>query len=193
VVGYEFESSIKSFRKSFELSRTALADAAEKIRSDLAAYLAGDEWIGERTEDGHTIWDQEQVYEMEIEAAEEAIQELRQTYLIAIYHRWERAVRLYTKSDEQSHAKLVRDAEKHGIHPLPKVENISQLVNLLKHNNLRWAEKVRTSWPDVMNPHILNRKDGDFSASVVLTDDHVYEVLNAVAASGPVAFPGKQP
>lgn len=91
VVGYEYESSIRTFRRSFELSRTALEADVEKIRSDLAAYLAGDEWIGERTEHGHVLWDQERTYELDIEAAEEAIQDLRRTYVIAIYHRWERA------------------------------------------------------------------------------------------------------
>ncbi len=55
VIGYEFESSISAFRKSFELSRAALAAEAARIRSDLDAYIAGDEFIGERTEDGHTI------------------------------------------------------------------------------------------------------------------------------------------
>jgi hypothetical protein len=193
VIGYEFESSIRTLKKSFELSRAALDVEVGRIRNDLAAYLASGEFIGERTDEGDIIWDQERAYEMDIEAAEEAIEELRRTYVIAIYHRWERGVRLSTRSDEHSHLKLVKVAEKHGIHPLPVLEKISHLVNLLKHNNAKWDEKLLASWSDVVHANILNRRDGDFCASIVLTDKHIEEILNAVAVSGPVAFPNGRP
>ncbi|MBX9455448.1 MAG: hypothetical protein KL863_05160 [Rhizobium sp.] len=192
-VGYEFESAIRSFRKSFELSRSALEADVEKIRADLEAYLAGDEFVGERTDEGDIIWEQDRIYEMDIEAAEDAVLELRRTYMIAIYHAWERAIRRQTKTDVHSHALLVEAAKKDHIEPLPELEKVSQLVNLLKHNNAKWAKKLLDSWPDVVTPGILGRRDGDYYSSVILTDDHIEEILRAAAASGPVGFPDRQP
>jgi hypothetical protein len=112
--------------------------------------------------------------------------------VIAIYHSWERAIRRQTKTDVQSHTLLVEAAKKDHIEPLPELERVSQLVNLLKHNNAKWAKKLLDSWPDVVTPRILDRKDGDYYSSVILTDDHIEEILTLAASSGPVGFPDRK-
>lgn len=64
-IGYEYEHAMSAYRKNFEISHAAIAAEIERINRDLEEYRSSGEFIGEKADDGQTIWDQEQTYEVE--------------------------------------------------------------------------------------------------------------------------------
>jgi hypothetical protein len=88
MLGYIYESGLDSLRASFVSGSKGLRQKIEDTRKTLDDYQHslqnGGEWIGERDPDeGYVIWDQEQVLEFDIDAAQEAYGELRKAFAIA--------------------------------------------------------------------------------------------------------------
>lgn len=147
----------------------------------------GGEWIGERDEDGYRLWDQEQILDMQIEANNEALLALRKAFVIALYHYWERAIRVTVGGDDRAdHAKLVTLAAAKGIVVRPELDAIRDLANLLKHDNARWGNALLQSWSGLFAPGFQPRPGRtDWYDSVRITDDDVVRAFEAVVASGP--------
>ncbi|AEH86626.1 hypothetical protein Mesop_2148 [Mesorhizobium opportunistum WSM2075] len=187
--GYRFQESTKILYASFRLAVQALRADVERAQNEAVAYQkyldAGGEWIGER-EDGHVIWDQEQVLDMQIEASDEALMALRKAFVIALYHYWERAIRVSTGDDKAKHDVLVALASAKGITIKPGLSPVRDLVNLLKHDNARWGIALRQSWSNLFHPGFQpGAARVDWYNAVTLTDDDVALVFETVAGSGP--------
>lgn len=179
VVGYEFQVAIKSLKETYTASSIALNEKAVRLSHELDDYNSSGEFIGERAEEGHIVWEQDDLLGHQIEAIAETTQELRKAYAIAVYHLWERAARLYTHS-KADHSRLVAAlaaVEMEPVVAIPELTGLWHLVNYLKHLNPSWLEKLRISWPEVTK-----------RGAVVLSEWHMETVFNAAALSGPVGF-----
>lgn len=188
MLGYVFESGVDSLRESFMAASAGVKQQVGKAEKSLEEYKTdlenGGKWIGER-EDGHIIWDQEQVLEYEIDAAQEAYGELRKAFCIAGYHYWERSIRKYCKDHRSNHSELVKKAITEGFPVSQDLTRVHRLANALKHNSDYHGQKLQVCWPDVISVLYRQGRHVDWYAVIGLRDEHVHEVLDIIRASGP--------
>lgn len=163
----------------------------ESVKTEATNYQEfiehGGEWIGEQDEEGNLLWDQATVLDMHIEAREEALMDLRKAFVMALYHHWERAIQTATGGKPGNHKGLVKLANEKGISLHPRLASILALANTLKHNSDKYGTALCQSWSDVFGAHFRPRPEGktDWYAAIRLTDAHILEVSDIVAASGP--------
>ncbi|WP_421951100.1 hypothetical protein [Pelagibacterium sp.] len=192
VHGYMFQEGIKALEEAFVAASDALESALAAKQTQLSDYVllieGGGLPIGEWDDDGNRLWDQEEVLAMHIETTSEAIMALRKSTVIALYHHWERAIRKSTGVPaDGKHSALIDAAVGEGIDISPRLEAVRCLVNLLKHDNERWAKKLRCSWPDVLSDFDGQSKFNDWYQAVTLSREQVCQVFGIVKTSGPVA------
>ena len=85
--GYAFQEGIRVLIAAHETTADAIHEELQRAKEDALAYQEeverGErEWIGERDEDGHVIWDQEQVHDMEIKSKIEGQAAVRKAFVI---------------------------------------------------------------------------------------------------------------
>lgn len=189
--GYAFQEGVRVLIAAHETAADALREEWQRAKDNALAYQDGVEsgetaWIGERDEEGHVIWDQDQVHEMEIDSKIEGQAAMRKAFILTLYHHWERSARIWTGSDKRDHDKLVQAVEAQGTTTHPKLAAVRDLANLLKHDNDKWGHALRHSWAAVF-PHSFAEALGrtNWYYAIRLTDAHLTEAFNIVAASGP--------
>jgi len=189
--GYVYQEGISVLNAAYHAAADALQEEWERAREEARAYQEGvasgaREWIGEM-EDGHVLWDQEQVLEMEIESKREGQSALRKAFALSIYHHWERGARNWTGNHDRDHNKLVKAVKAMGIKVSPRLVAVKDLANLLKHDNDRRGADLLESWPEVLPDANRGKNRTDWYGAVRLSDQHLTEALNIIAASGPDA------
>lgn len=189
--GYVFQEGIRVLIAAHGTAADALHEELERAKEDALAYQEAvergeTEWIGERDEDGHVIWDQEQVHDMEIESKVEGQAAVRKAFILALYHHWERSARIWTGSDKRDHDKLVAAVVAAGTTIHPRLGAVRDLANLLKHDNDKWGHALLQSWSAIF-PYGFTQRPGrtNWYDAVRLSDAHLVEAFNIVAASGP--------
>lgn len=189
--GYVFQQGVQVLLSAYETAADALTEALNRAHDDKAAYLAeaaidDTAWIGERDEEGHVIWDQEQVHDMEIEAKAEALEAVKKAFVISVYHHWERSARIWTGNDHRDHARLVKSVERLGYPISPRLHALRDLANLLKHDNDKRGADLFKSWPAVLpSVHQNPERRTNWYEAVRLKNQDLTDVFNIVAASGP--------
>jgi hypothetical protein len=198
VHGYEFQARLHVLRSGFQSAVRAISADVDRARKDALKYqesvAQGGDWIGERDEDGYTIWDHADVLTIQIEAAHEAEMALRKAFIIALYHHWERWASIWTEKPDQGHKELVSRSKAIGYPIDPKLEDVRDLVNSLKHNSNRGGNRLRTSWPVLFKRSFepdSNRTN--WYEAVHLTNRNVEEAFSIVAASGPTMATKRKP
>lgn len=189
--GYVFQEGVRVLIAAYTSAADALHEEWQRAREDAASYLedvaSGEcEWIGERDDEGVVIWDQEQVHDMEIESRLDAAAALRKAFTLSLYHHWERSARQWTHDDRRDHDKLIKAVERLGYPISPRLAAVRDLANLLKHDNDKRAADLKLSWPVLLqNTQPVPGRRTNWYDAVRLTDDHLTEAFNIVAASGP--------
>lgn len=191
MLGFSYQQGVRNLETGFEASAAALAERRTQAQLDLAAYASmvagGGERIGE-WEDGHRLWEQDQVLEMEIEDAAESIMDLRKAYALAVYHHWERAARRWTGLNGWSNHQKLATASRDLGYPIDEhLQRVRDLVNTLKHNSAERASELFASWPEVLNVDPGRHPNLDWYTLVSLEDRHVKEVFAIACRSGPTA------
>ena len=189
--GYIFQEGVTVLTAAYHAAADALNEEWGRAKEEALAYQEGVEngtveWIGERDDEGYVLWDQEQIHEMEVESKVEGLAALRKAFALSIYHHWERGARIWTGNDDKDHKKLVKAVEAKGIKVHPRLEAVKDLANLLKHDNDKRGADLLKSWPQVLPSGFkkgANRTD--WYGAVKLTNSHLDEAFNIVAASGP--------
>lgn len=187
--GYFFQESARNLFNAFDRASAGLDLEIKRIRSEKESYLdslAHDgEWIGDVDQDGNVLWDHEMELNNEIESLEEGLNSLRKSFVVSIYHYWERAILISTGRKQEKHDNLVKYAEKIGIHTHPRLGAVRDAVNTLKHNNAKWGLLLVKSWPDILTPRAISGLSVNWYEAITFTDAHLEEVFNIVTASGP--------
>lgn len=190
--GYVYQEGVSVLIAAYQAAADALHEEWERSKEEAIAYQEGvasgeREWIGEM-EDGSVLWDQEQVHEMEIESKLEGQAALRKAFVLSIYHHWERGARTWTGNDDRDHDKLVKAVKALGIEVSPRLVAVKDLANLLKHDNDKRGADLLKSWPEVL-PNLTKWGENrtDWYGAVRLSDNHLTDAFNIIAASGPDA------
>lgn len=188
VLGYEFQRDIKVIREGYDASIEALERRFSDIEGNLKRYremiAAGGEPIGE-WEDGHTLWEEETVLEMDKESCANSISEVRKAFAVALYHHWERAVRRVTRFHDNDLRQLLKQAKEKGIRVSGDLVKVRHLVNTLKHNNGQTGKRLLKSWPDVFTSPLQPDRVRDWYFAVELRPDQIDMVFAIISESGP--------
>lgn len=119
--GYDYEHGIVLLSDTLLAATDALKVKREEADQRWTEYEravnAGEiERIEERDEEtGALTFDQGMVYEHAINLVDEGIIALRQAYVIALYHHWERVIRKWTEAPENArHADMIALVEAKG-------------------------------------------------------------------------------
>lgn len=186
-VSYAFESGLTVVERGYVAARDAINAEIDIIEANARAYeqhvAEGGERIGE-WEDGHLLWEKSQLYEAEINDAREVLYEVRKTFIIALYHFWERSAAGW-KGSEGSHAELAEFCREHGYGPSPELDAVRYLVNFFKHGpNSRsdWLERLKR-----LSPSFLPGLKTPGTAKIVgLSDSTFFHVAKVIKDSGPI-------
>lgn len=189
--GYFYQSGIKVLRQSYDTAEQALYTALENAQSDLSEYekaqAAGAPFEGARDDDGYLIWSQDQVLEGTVDAAQEALDSLRRSFAISLYHTWERGARIWTGAPhDANHQRLVKGVEALGMAVDPDLDVLRLVANVLKHDNNRRGNELLAAAPDLLagvQSSPPNRID--WYEKVIISMGWMGRFFDAVAASGP--------
>jgi hypothetical protein len=190
--GYMYQQGIKILWAAYSSASSTLYVEWDTAKDDAIAYQkaldAGEvEWEGERDEDGYVIWDKAQIHDMEIDEKGEALSALRKAFILALYHHWERRIRACLSSSKKTHAELVKSAIDIGIPIHPGLNAVRDLANLLKHENGKWGEALRGSWPSLFpNGFQKSKSYTNWYDAVKIDEKVITEAFDIVARSGPI-------
>jgi hypothetical protein len=183
--GFAYESGLECLRDSFSAAvqgiRNQIREETEAWRSSTGDY---DEPI-QYTEDGSVIFDPSDVYQYKMEALEEAHAELRKAFAIAIYHYWERKIRVFCKLSDGKHAEVEAAAATLGIQIPTDFARVHRLANALKHNNRGSLKALHRQWPEVSGVLFEVVGDRDWYPGIELTDEHIHYLLDLTKLAGP--------
>lgn len=118
-----------------------------------------------------------------------ALSVVREAFVTSAFHYWERSARFWTGYRGGSFRELTTAVmEKHSVHP--ELVTVNVLNNLLKHDNPQRALDLAALRDDVFRtaPHsaLPSRRQ---TWALAISDRHVEEVFDIVAASGPAYAP----
>lgn len=192
--GYLFQEKLNALRSGFETASKTLSKELDDVRTAATQYRQsmenGGDWIGERDDDGSILWDQENLLEMQEDAAHDTLLAFRKAYVITAYHHWERGMQSWTKSNSSAgFSDLLKKAEDRGLIVHERLELVRDLANTLKHNKKSAGQRLLSKWPDLFRPGLQPDKVRDWYEAMNLEDADVYEVFDIVARSGPRARP----
>lgn len=192
VHGYRFHEGVKALEEAFNSASDTLETKLAAKQRELDDYVKhieqGGKPIGEWDDEGNRLWEQDDLLTIHIETASEAVMALRKSTAIALYHHWERTVRKAAAHTGRNHGALLAAAEREGIKVDPMLEAVRCLVNLLKHDNEDWAEKLRVLWPDILSGFNGKSNFSDWYQAVQMTREQVNQVFGIIKASGPVTM-----
>lgn len=184
---YQFEHGLRMLEKGYSAARDSLENEIKRIEIESKAYetsLAnGGKWIGERDEEGYTLWDQSRLYDLQIEDIHSALFEVRKAFVIALYHFWEDAAALWN-GKQATHEKLERYCSDVGYGPSPDLGAVRCLANHLKHgsnSHSDWLVQLRGKYPTFLPPQR--------GPIFVFWEDTLLKVAAAIYESGPTAQP----
>ncbi|NWK97949.1 hypothetical protein DM806_20255 [Sphingobium lactosutens] len=188
--GVVYQDGVSNILVSFNAAHDALDQQYKKAEAEAADYERsiddGAEPIEERDEDGHLIYTHSDLLEMHIRDANDAARVLRKAFAITIYHYWERNALRWIGKDKLEHSKLVKRVQAIGYPIAPRLEELHLLVNLLKHNNPVWGQRLYAVRPDLF--WVLLKPDNpkpNWEARVVLSREHIEQFVDTIAFSGP--------
>lgn len=189
MLGFAYEQGVDSLETGFTTAAAGLVARREDLHRALEAYeanvAAGGQRVGEE-EDGHWLWEQDQLLTVQIEDAAGTLQDLRKAYVLAAYHHWERTARQWTRvSGHAKHDKLVAATLSLGYPVDERLAALRDLANTLKHNSTVQAAKLALSWPELLKVDPAHRPDLDWYSFILLDDRHVCEACEIIRRSGP--------
>lgn len=147
---YSYAQGIKAISLMFEAAKTTLNLQHIEIEQAIAEYERHLERGGvpfDKWEDGHKLYDQEDIYRLEQLSIDDAISELRVATVIAIYHLWERHVP-NSSGKNREHKDLIADVSNHSIGLHKDIDALCYCANYLKHGSEKWLKKLENQYPE---------------------------------------------
>ncbi|MGP4699893.1 hypothetical protein [Agrobacterium cavarae] len=179
---HQFEHGLRMLEKGYKAARDSFENEIKRIEAEAKAYEDSGEWIGEVDDEGYTLWEQSQVYDLQIEDIHSASFEVRKAFTIALYHFWEDSVARWMglNGRQASHEEMELYCSHEGYGPSPDLGAVRCLANHLKHGrNSRndWLVRLRTEYPSFLPPARSN--------IVGLSEQTLFKVAAVIFASGP--------
>jgi hypothetical protein len=190
--GQRFQNGVVSLRHAYQATDEALQIEIHKAQGDLEDYqekiaLDPSARIGEWADDGSVIWELSDALDFEIDDRREALTDVRKSFIVTIYHFWERSAGRWTNRAGDSHSDLIKGVQRLGVQISPKLEALKHAVNVLKHSNDARGKELLCSWPALFPPSFVPSftNTTNWYEAVQITDNHVMEAFDIVAESGP--------
>lgn len=203
--GLTYQSGLDAIRLAAHTAQGGLLTEIARKRQELDAYAASSEFIGER-EDGHILWELDQVLEMDIARLEEALPDLRRAFALAAYHYWETSVYRWHHQERGkdarkklgSHQDLIKEIGRLGrtapdlaFHVHPDLEAVAKLANVLKHTSADSWKWLTDHCPAILQPLFpAPPTTADRHTPLALTTEQLNWVFDVVSRSGPAGYPG---
>lgn len=182
---YEFNHGLELLEKGYRAASGALKDEIAQAEAASKAYETatanGGKIIGEWDDDGTLLWEQSQMYAIQIDDIHLALFEVRKAFVIALYHFWEDSVARWMKKKGQiTHEKMVDFCASQGYGPSPDIGAARCLANHLKHGRNSGKDWLASLEKD--HPEFLPQPRGYL---IGITEDTLYKVAAAIYGSGP--------
>jgi hypothetical protein len=196
--GHDFGRSLMILDDTLTAAEQGLEEKRARLVEEFANYEVSGKRIGEWDEDGRKVWEQSDIYQFDLELVDECLVNLRKSYVIAFYHTWERmVVRWAGVGQRANHNELRRGVESKGVRPHARLDAVRDLNNALKHNSRGFGANLIQSWPELLPPNFYVTKNYmiddrfliDWFSLITITKEQMREVIAALRASGPEAFP----
>ena len=186
LAAFSFQRGVAILAKSFASAIVALNADVQNAKDEAFGYQQaleqGGEWIGETDEDGTVIWDQSQILDYEVDVVDEAAQELRKAFALALYHHWERSARLWTQADNWSHEQLVEfDLERRVA-----TRRLVRRLQLQEARHQRLRHELSTVGSEAPAAHVRTSVRKRSSASALLMPGALSTPRHTSTANAPV-------
>ena len=146
---YNYSNGLRAIGLMYHAAKTSLehhrADLSDCTREYDRATDAGYPRIG-AWEDGHKLWEQDDIYRLEQQLIDDALTELRAAICIAIYHHWEKNIPSQSSEANRRRGQLKDDARTRGIELHADIDALCYAANYFKHGNADWLEKLASGW-----------------------------------------------
>jgi hypothetical protein len=181
--------------RTYRSTNCALVDEVDAARMLLRSM----ESITASGQDGvlhtheHLEYNRYLVQEYVLESREKAVQALRQSFLLMIYHFWEKQVskwagcRVKPKKGESEHDAYLRHCKIEGIAAaINQMNELRYLVNLIKHGHGKqeWGDKLYEERKDFFEVKYISDDPYEY---LKLEDHHVLDFVAVVRSSGPTS------
>lgn len=190
-LGFLYEDGIRNLRRVFEaasdgLNRHLQVTYDELDEHDRAVKAGADPQI-EYDDDGRPVLDYRDILIYHTTTAEEAKGTLNKSIAITAFHLWERSARDWTGLSQKKNFFELRDAVAAKGCPIsPRLIQVYLLANLLKHGNEKHGNDLFIRRPDFFRTGFSpEHSHVEWFDDVNLSDDHVAEIFDVIAASGP--------
>lgn len=193
VFGFEFESGIGAIEQMYLTAHQKLSEQQRRCNEDLQAIERGELVGSGNLEDG--LYSAEKLVEHELAGIELSMQLLRQSTLLMAYHFWEKQVLRWargslSKSKQQSaHDSYISYCSNRGfLVDVDGLELLRLIANVVKHGQgeRAWADRLSQMRPDLFVDDV-SRSDYPYEL-LLLSHELVFDLMNALSASGPKAF-----
>jgi len=191
--GYAFESGLKVLRDSYLAANIALAEAEGRACDALTSYeedvAKTGQWIGEvDDETGCVIWDHADHLRFDIENSRLAAWAMRNAFVLAAYHHWERAALVWSGNPDARFPELVAATTRRGYSVHDRLQQVRVLANAIKHNKDHSGDRLSAAWPAVLRPGFRKHPiRTDWYDAIQLDAQTMEDVFEIVAGSGPTA------
>lgn len=190
VLGARYQIAIDRLERTFQ-------QASAPFRAEILNVVSESEAFAREVSEGRAswvasypdgeIWSYEDEFAERREDAEDALSTLRQTFAMAVYHRWERMAKRWTPQSRPTHEQMVAAAKAQGL-PLdePGLDVLRALTNTIKHDSAVYGGRLFSQKPDCfVSGFAPGAGQGVWVEHLAISDDHFEEFLVSARASAP--------
>jgi hypothetical protein len=181
--------------RTYQAINRALVDEvnAAKILLQSIENIRTSSQNGVQHDDPSSGYDRYLIQEYKIESLENSVQAMRKTFLVMIYHFWEREISKWAgdyvkiKSGESQHDAHLRHCKIEGIDvATDQMSELQAAVNLIKHGHGRreWGNRLYKLRNDLFTKKCVSNDPYDH---LQIESDHVLGFFTAVRSSGPTS------
>lgn len=189
---YFFHNELDGLRQCYLTAVSAMEARRTNARKDIEDYqhqLAnGAEWEGERAADGSILWSRDDALEIAEFNAYLAIDTLRESFVVTLFHFWEKSAREWTGSDERDFRKLKRRVRELGYAVHAKLDALNKLTNYLKHDNPKLLDELYALEKNLFRSKVGTQGE---RGTLRITSENLDDFFEVVALSGPPTFVGR--
>ena len=188
---FEFRSGLEVIREAFRASDATMDAAMRSADEAEMAYLDSGEDEEEYDEDGILVWTKANELDDASRQALIASRAVREAFVTAAFHYWERSARSLTGLHKATDTfPVLRKAMKKKYPVSHRLTHVNILNNLLKHGSEGHAVSLSTKWPELFRPPLSGRGNVPFRARLTVSASHVEEVFQIILDSGPADMSG---
>ncbi|MGV4878172.1 hypothetical protein [Acetobacter indonesiensis] len=205
--GYIYQSGLNCIWLAAQSGQNSLQEAISSKEMELETYKEGGVFVGERDEDEDVLWEKNEILELDIERLQEALLELRRSFVLTAYHYWETSVYKWyhqenpqTKSVNLGNYGKLKCALKDLGKKDPALKNIPHdnlcivchISNIIKHTSGNSKEYLSNHMPLELSGTMKNDPEiYGGRPQIYLEESHLKWIFDVISKSGPISNPNR--